>query len=96
MNDPFAPHAFVGSAPPNLVGERPVAGRFGSKRRADWTPPPASDDLYASGFAAGVRATQDQLHGNALWALAVGSIAGTAAGVFYRELGMAVGSMLGY
>ena len=96
MNDQLAPQAFVGSASPNLVGDRPVAGRFDTQRRAGWTAPPASEDLYASGFAAGVRETKDQLHGNALFALAVGSVVGTAAGVFYREIGMALAAMLGY
>ena len=107
MTDKFTPHAFVGSAPINLVGNRPLNERFNPKRRFDveLSGNERADrelyqesrrDLYSDGFAAGVRETKDRLHGNVFFALTVGTLTGTIAGVVYRELGMALAATLGY
>ena len=62
-----------------------------SHRESGRTPSPVSD-----ANALGANAGQEQLHGQPIFALTVGVLAGTCGGIFYRELGMALAGLLGY
>jgi len=91
---PYPPTGFVST---NLIGQRALDERFNPNRPFDRKPCQTSTpELDWGRYSQGVRDTKERLHGEAFFALTVGLLAGTFAGVIYRELGMALAGVLGY